>query len=299
MTVCYVRSVVMLAQARDASAALLSSGDEESLALSLRRAGRSVIEHRGRYWMEVPRGFYQPIHWMARLRADEATLPRRLAWGYRATLCDEDCGTHGNAALPAHLLADVAGYTFEALSRRRRRDLRVCGKRATIVELTGPELLREQGLEVKRSAVRRTGYGRADSRELYLADLDHFFMPGSHLVLAGIVDGRLGGYLTGTRVRRSAYIDNVSIATEALRSAIGVGMVFEFVQACRRGGVREVVFGLDSVEDPSLVAYKESFGFPVMRVPAKVRINRFVAAVVRRRRPHKYYRLTGIAPADR
>jgi hypothetical protein len=125
-------------------------------------------------------------------------------------------------------------------------------------------------------------------------------MPGSHLVLAGIIDGRLGGYLTGTRVRGSAYIDNVWIATEALRSAIGTGMVFEFVQACRRGsGVREVVFGLHSIEDPSLVAFKEHLGFSVVQVPAKARINRFVAAVVRRWRPHEYYRLTGFAPASR
>jgi hypothetical protein len=290
----------MPAQAREASAALLTSGDEESLALSRRRAGRSVIEHRGRYWMEAPRGFYQPIHWMARLRADEATLPRRLAWGYRASLGDEDGGTHGNAELPVHLLTDVAGYTLEALPRRSRRNVRVCAKRATIVELTGPELLREQGHEVKRSAVRRTGYGRAESHELYLADLDHFFMPGSRLVLAGIVDGRLGGYLTGTRVHGSAYIDNVWIATEALRSAIGTGMVFEFVQACRRAsGVGEIAFGLDSIEDPSLVAFKEHLGFPVMQVPARAGINRFVAAAVRRWRPHEYYRLTGIAPGDR
>ena len=290
----------MLAQAREASAALLTSGDEASLARSRRSAGQRVIEHRGRYWMEAPRGFYQPIHWMARLRADEATLPRRLAWGYRATLSDEDGGAHGNAELPVHLLADVAGYTFEALPRRSRRAMRVCAKRATIVELTGPELLREQGLEVKRSAVHRTGYGSVDSHEQYVADLDHFFMPGSHLVLAGIVDGRLGGYLTGTLVRGSAYIDNVWIAAEALRSAIGIGMVFEFVQACRRGGgAREVVFGLDSVEDPSLVAFKENLGFPVTQVPAKARINRIVAAVVRKWRAHEYYRLTGIAPDDR
>jgi hypothetical protein len=289
----------MPTHAREASAAALHSGDEESLARSLRMAGRSVIEHRGRYWMEAPRGFYQPIHWMARLRADQATLPRRLAWGYRATLRDEDSGAHGNAALPVHLLADVPGYTFEALSRRHRRDLRVCAKRATIVELTGPQLLREQGLEVKRSAVQRTGYGDADSPELYLADLDHFFGHDSQLVLAGLVDGRLGGYLTGTLVEGTAYIDNVWIATEALRTAIGTGMVFEFVQACRRAGdVREVVYGLHSVEDQSLGAFKESLGFPVTRVPAKARINRLVAAVVRGRRPHTYYRLTGIAPVD-
>jgi hypothetical protein len=289
----------MPTQAREASAAVLHSGDEESLARSLRRVGRSVIAHRGRYWMEAPRGFYQPIHWMARLRADQATPPRRLAWGYRATLRDEDGGAHGNATLPVHLLADVAGYTFEELPRRHRRDIRVCAKRATIVELTGPQLLREQGLEVKRSAVQRTGYGTAGSPELYLADLDHFFGHDSQLVLAGLVDGRLGGYLTGTLVEGTAYIDNVWIATEALRTAIGTAMVFEFVQACRRAGdAREVVYGLHSVEDHSLGAFKESLGFPVTRVPAKARLNWLVAAAVRLRRPHTYYRLTGIAPAD-
>jgi hypothetical protein len=219
-------------------------------------------------------------------------MPRRLAWGYRATFCDEDGETHANVALPVHLLADVAGYTDDALPRRYRRNLCDCAKRATIVELTGPALLREQGFEVKRSAVRRTGYGHADSHDLYLADLDHFFMSSSQLVLAAIVDDRLGGYLTGTLVRGSAHIDNVWIATEALRSAIGVGMVFEFVQACRRGSAaREVAFGLDSVEDPTLVAFKRA------SVSGHARLGEGLGqptccAVVRRRRPHAYYRLT-------
>jgi hypothetical protein len=290
----YVRSVTLTAQAREVSAAALTSGDEEALAASRRLMGRKVVEHRGRLWMEVPRGFYQPIHWLARLRADEATAPRSLAWGFRATLRDDDGRSRANGALPVHLLTDVAGYTYEALPRRRQRELRNCAKRATIVELTGPEMLREQGFDVRRSAVERTGYGHAQSREHYLAALDHFFIPGSRLVLAGIVDGRLGGYVTGTAVNETAYIDNVWIATEALRSAIGTGMVFEFVQACRRGGaVREVAFGLDSPEDDSLVAFKGTLGFPVVRVPARVRVNPLVAPIVSRRHPYEYYRLTG------
>ena len=285
------------AEARDVSAAALTGGDEGALANVRRSAGRTVLRHRGHYWMEVPRGFFQPVHWMARLHGDEASVPRRLAWGYRATLCEEDAA-EANAALPVHLLTDVAGYTFEALGRRRRRDVRKCHKRATIVELVGPQLLREQGFEVKRSAVQRTGYGSADSRELYLAYLDNHFTGPAQLVLAGIVDDRLGGYLTGTLVHETAYIDNVWIATEALHAAIGTGMVFEFVQACRRGGrAREVVFGLHSAEDPQLVSYKEDLGFPVTRVRAKARINPCVAPVVRRRRPHAYYRLTGASPA--
>jgi hypothetical protein len=242
--------------------------------------------------MEAPRGFYQPIHWLARLRVSEATMPRPLAWGYRAALCDEDAES-ANATLPVHLMSDVPGYTLDALNRKRRGELRTSRRRATIVQLVGPGLLREQGFEVKRSAVQRTGYGHAGSRELYLAQLDHYFGSPSQLVLAGIVDGRLGGYLTGTRVHDTAYIDNTIIATDALRARIGTAMVFEFVQACRRGGAREVVRGLHTPEDPSLVSYKEDLGFRVTRVPARVTINRCVAPVVRRRRPHAYYRLTG------
>jgi Acetyltransferase (GNAT) family len=289
--------VTVTSQARDVSAAVLASGDEEALAALRRRMGHRVLTHRGRYWTEAPRGFYQPIHWLARLRADEATAPRSLAWGFRATLRDDDGGSHGNGTLPVHLLTDVSGYAYEALGRRHRRDLRTCAKRATIVELTGPELLREQGFEVRRSAVKRTGYGEDPSREQYLAGLDHFFGTDSRLVLAGIVDGGLGGYITGTAVHGTAYIDNVWIATEALRSAIGTGLVFEFVQACRRGGgIREVAFGLDSAEDRSLVEFKERLGFPVRLVPARVRINPLLAPIVRRRHPYQYYRLTGAAP---
>ena len=63
--------------------------------------------------------------------------------------------------------------------------------------------------------------------------------------------------------------------------ATGTGIVFEFVQACRRGsGVREVVFGLRSTEDPLLVALEEYLGFSVVQAPANPRINRLVAAVI-------------------
>ena len=285
-------------ETREASAAVLTPGDEEWLAQSLRMAGRHVIGHRGHHWLEAPRGFYQPIHLMARLHADEVTRPRPLAWGYRATLCDEDSAAHANAALPVHILTDVAGYTMEALGRRDRRAVRQCARRATIVELTGRRLLREQGFDVKRSAVQRTGYGSADSREAYLAGIDEFFGT-SRVVLGGIVDRRLGGYLTGTLVGGTAYIGNLVIATEALRTAIGTGLVFQFVQACRRRrDVHEVVYGLHSIEDKRLVEYKERLGFPVRRVPAKASVNRFIAVALRRRLPYTHYRLTGVAPPN-
>jgi hypothetical protein len=298
----YARAVPMPAQAQDAQAAVLGSVDEEALALSQRREGRNVVAHRGRYWIEAPRGFYQPAHWLARFPAAEASAPRTLAWGYRAALRDDDRASHGNGAVPVHLLSDVDGYTYESLPQRRQRNVRTSRKRATIVQLTGPALLRESGFEVKRSAVERTRYGSVGSRESYLAYLDQYFLGTWRLVLAGIVDGRLGGYITGTGVEGTAYVDNVWIATEALRSSIGTGLIFEFVQACRRSGeIREIAYGLHTPEDQPLAEFKTSLGFPAVRVPSRVKVNPLAAPLLRRLNPHGYYRLTGRgqrAPAD-
>jgi len=286
----------MPVEAQEATAAVLKSVDEEGLAAARRREGHNVVVHRGRYWMEAPRGFYQPSHWLARLRPEEASAPRHVTWGYRAALREDEPGPHANGAVPVHLLSDVEGYTYEALSHRRQRNVRTARKRATIVQLTGPALLRAEGFEVKRSAVERTGYSSTGPRESYLSELGQYFVGQWRLVLAGIVEGRLGGYVTGRAVDGTAYVDEVWIATEALRSSIGVGMIFEFVQACRRGGdVREIAYGLHTPEDPSLAAYKADLGFPPVRVPSTVRINRLAARLVRRLNSCAYYRLTGQA----
>ncbi len=291
------RRVPLPPEAQDVAAAVLGSTDEEELARAERLEGRHVVAHHGRYWMEAPRGFFQATHWLARFRDDEVTAPRPLSWGYRAALRDGEWSSQANGAVPVHLLTDVDGYTYESLSRRRQRNVRTSRKRATIVQLTGPALLREEGFEVKRSAVERTGYGSAGSPESYLDELPNYFRGGWRLVLAGIVDGRLGCYVTGTGVEGTAYIDNVWIATAALGSAIGTGLIFEFVQACRRGGaIHEIAYGLHTPEDPSLAEYKADLGFPAVQVPAQVRINRLATPLLRRLHPHSYYRLTGQAP---
>ena len=68
--------------------------------------------------------------------------------------------------------------------------------------------------------------------------------------LAGLVDGRLAGYLGGWAVDGTAYFQRLHIRTEALSTQVGTALVFAFVEACQRGGdVREVVNGLHSPED--------------------------------------------------
>ena len=94
--------------------------------------------------------------------------------------------------------------------------------------------------------------------------------PGRSLVLAGMVEGRIAGYLVAKAVDGTAYIDEVFLATESLPTNVGSGLVFEFMQVCRRAGIREVVYGLNSREDAALSRYKHEMGFPVVNVPARI-----------------------------
>lgn len=272
---------------------MLHSLTEDELANWRRDQGYCVHAHRGRFWMESPRGFLQPLHWMARFSCPEAKAPAALSWGFRAVLVEREAEA-ANGALPVHVLSDVAGYTPQNLSANRRNHLRRCYKRATIVEITGSALLREQGYEVFQSALSRTGYAQAGSKQDYLTGLERYVAPRRRVVIGALTNGRLAGYLSGFAVDDTAYIEHVHLSTDALSAYVGIGLAFEFVQVCQRSKrIREVIYGQHSREDESLCTFKDRIGFPVKRFPTRMRINPIVARFLRWRFPHKYYRLTG------
>lgn len=102
----------MIEQTRDVAAAFLRPLTEGELAHWRREQGCRVRSHCGRYWMESPRGFLQPLHWMARLSLKEAGAPAVPAWGFRTVLADGEIAA-ANGALPVHVLTDVAGYGLQ------------------------------------------------------------------------------------------------------------------------------------------------------------------------------------------
>lgn len=280
-------------QTRDVSAAGLHSLTEHELADWRRDQGYHVSRRGGRFWIESPRGFLQPLHWVARFSCKEACAPVALAWGFRAVLVESEAAA-ANGALPVHILSDVAGYGLQTLSSNRRNHLRRCHKRAIIVEITGPAPLRQQGYEVLQSALARTGYGRAGSRADYLASLEQYVAPERRVVIGALVKNKLGGYLAGFAVDHTAYIEQVHLSTEALSDYIGIGLVFEFVKVCQRtAGIREIIYGQHSREDEPLCIFKERIGFPAKRLPTRVKVNPVMARFLRWRYPHCYYRLTG------
>jgi hypothetical protein len=279
---------------RTASDAVLRVLAEDELAAWRRAKGKRLVRRQGRWWEEVRPGFYQAIHWMARQRRYQAERPTALCWGFRTTLHDEDAAS-ANGWLPAHLLAELANYDFNMLPSKLRNKLRKCRRSNEIVQVTAPTLLRDQGYEVRCSVAKRLGIWKPPSKEDYVKGLDDYVGNPHGLVLAGLSQGRLGGYLDAFAVDGTAYIDHVYLHSSALSTEVGTGLVFEFIQACRRSGsVREVVYGLDVPSDQSLKQYKVKMGFPVVKVPVCFWLLRPAGAFIRWWRPEVYYRLSGV-----
>ena len=282
----------MILQTRPINESIISTQSEAEFARDRRAAGAKIIESKGRFWEEIRFGFYQSVHWLSRMSAVQAVQPTLFCWGYRTTLAETDA-TAANGAMFVHLLQDVSNYDLELLDSRVRKHLRKSRKLVEVFELTGPALLKAEGFEVLRSSWTRTGYSSLPTKSTYQAAVAKTFTTKS-IILAGIINGKLGGYLEGYAVGSTAYMQNLIVATEYLSTQIGTLLRFEFVQVCRRSGeIREVVSGQHSREVPNLVAYKENTGFPVVKIPSVVHINPIIGPMLRRTKPHVYYRLTG------
>ena len=289
------RPIVMDGGMREVIDACVPMVSESEMAKHLRCSGQKVVLHRGHFWEAIQPGFFRPVNLLARLSAWEATRPTLACWGYQACLTQADAH-HANAASPAYLVEDFDGFKEELLPTSRRYKLNKARRRAHLVQLTGPSLLREQGYEVLRSSQERTGYGAIPTRDQYLAALEFFGEPADGIVLAGLVEGKLGGYITGFAVDGTAYVQSVVVSTEFLKTEMSTGLTYEFIYACMRSpGISTMVHGLHTPENAGLCRYKEWMDLPVRRVPARISMLPGAAKIIRRRAPHKFYRLTGRA----
>ncbi|RKH37438.1 hypothetical protein [Corallococcus sicarius] len=293
--------LLSLPQLRDSDEARFSCLTERELAERRREEGALVISHRGRYWEQsgAP-GYFQPVHLLSRLAPPEATFPSMLCWGFRAALTPETAH-EANGTLPVVRLKDLDSYDTSRLSSNRRNKLRKAQRLVRIVQLTGPALLLEQGYGVVRDALARTRHKRTPTQEEYFRNARKYFLNDHWCVLAGLIDGKLGGYMDGYVVDGVAYGVSAYYATWALPANISTGLSYEFAQVCRRlPGVRTLVGGLHAPEATQLGQFKDDLGYIVDPVPIRWGMNPLAQALIRWRRPHAYYRLTGraLAPAQ-
>lgn len=280
-------------EAVDWASAELPVLDEPAVAEWLAARGKHVVEHRGRFWAELTRAFFQPVHHLAQLSAREATRPAWWCASLRArlTASDRDAAT---GAFPVHLMEGIDGYGPVRLSARRRQQISQASRNVQILVLRAPGLLLDQGYPVMQQAHARNPKITLPSPEAFRRDVALMFDPPRGLVFAGVRDGRLLGFSTAFAVDSAAYHELVYIGDEGLPHNLSLCFFHALATLCARSGrIRELMHGSYVRDDSGLVEFKRRLGFAVTLLPAKVWLAPGLRPLLRRFRLEKLYRWGG------
>lgn len=270
------RELIRDSQTDSVSGCRLSLLSEERYACLAQRRGVAVHAHRGRFWRNSEQFgplILVPIHWMAELTPDQATFPKPYTLGIKTRV---DGCSESNGFFNLYLIDRPAHYGFDDIGSNARAKIRKACRDGVVVDLATPELLEEQGYEVTKASLERSGYRRPPSRRSYIKRLaDDTFLSGARLVLAGLVPGdrgclKLGAVATGSAVDGIAYGDDLYVAPWARRSNVGSRVIYSFIEICQRTpGIDCIVLGRGTT-DRALDSFKASFGVPLQDVPARV-----------------------------
>ena len=263
---------------------------EADLARWERELGRSVVEHRGRFWSPLAPGFYQPIHLLARLQPAEATRPTRLCWGFRARIE----GGAANGSIAVHRLPDPHGYSLDRLSSRRRSQIRASMRKLDIVAVQAPDLLADQGHAVALEAKARTPVLQVQERRAFARWVESHVAPQRALALAALDGPRLLGFSLHRTIDGIAYCDSLFVGDAGMRHDLALTFFHAFAcLAAGTPGIDEVVNGQHLRENEALCEFKLGQGLEIVQFPARVSVSMALGAGLRHWNPDKFYRLTG------
>jgi hypothetical protein len=254
--------------------------------------GRKVAHHKSRYWEEVRPGFYQPVHLLGPVDANDVSRPTLACWGYRAVV-PPDAPAEGQ--LIVYLLEDLPHYDESALTYKRRSRLRrVLRSGVRVVPLDDDTLLRREGHGVCLSAYTRFGFGTTPTPEAYARWLTTMAIGDHSCGVGAVLDDRLVGYILAHVIDGTAHGEDFHVSSEGLRANVSTALLFELLQVLRRSGVVQRVWnGVVSREDEGLDAFKTSMGFAHTAFPTRLHLWPGTGALLRRWRPRRYERLTG------
>jgi hypothetical protein len=261
--------------------------------------GRShkVVEHRGRYWCATRPGVFEPIHLLARLSREEAEKPTPLCWAYRAALKDED-STSANGFVPVHLVEDVNSYDIGSLAPNKRNELKKSRRLIQFVHVTSPAVLRKFGWRVLLSAASRVPISTPKSEEEYWKWAEGATANKRTVIIAGLCNGELAGYMTAYAVEDTGYIDSLIVHSEFLSTCVSTGLYWEVMRVFKSlDGIRQATSSVHMAEDRGLCAYKAHIGFPVVNIPARFFVASPMKQALKAARPGTFYRFTGLMPA--
>lgn len=280
--------------------AKVTAKTEATLAQAMRQRGIRTTLAKGRYWMHVGGLFWQPVHWLARLPATAVGRPHPLCLGYVCTIRAED-ESFATGRMPLHVLggADLESYDIATLPAKRRNQLRKAWKLVTVVAIVDPTPYIQRLHEVTCDAVARFKGGKLPELNRFASGLVRRLRDDRDLLVAGFVEGTLAGYFLVSCVEDVAYIDQVMLDTKYLSSDIGTGLTYETVMVLKRhGGIKHVVYGRHTPEQPQLCNFKEGMGFKVVAWPVRSWLMPPLRYYLAHWEPSKLYRITGSWPSS-
>lgn len=284
----------------DAQATTVSPFTEEELAAFLADRGSRIFRSSsGRYWKQARRGFWVGTHWLCRFTLAQIRDRPLTSWGCRVALVDEDVA-RANAAIPLYLVRDATQYDEKSLSPRMARYVRAFRKQGIqIVRLTDMRMIEDQGYAVYESwcARIRCDATRLKTRQDYLEQMRRQIRSASWVVLAGIRDDVLLGYMASWSVNDSAYLEDLHVHSDAMDTHLSAALYFDSIRVFGASGkIREVCCGPDTPEAGDLYTFKLRVGFELVFLPSRVVLPPLARPLIRRMYPATYYRLVGVMP---
>src|SRR5918994_1813816 len=159
--------------------------DEPRMAEWHRARGARTTERRGRHWVEIAPGFFQPAHHLARLKREEVMRPVWWCVSLRARLEDADA-RYANGSITAHLLPSPGEYAISRLSARRRQQINRALRQLEIVVLREPRIALGEGYRVAKEAKARNPLIALADYQDFCRQLVSFFDPPRGVIFAAL-----------------------------------------------------------------------------------------------------------------
>lgn len=258
---------------------------EEQLTAYLRTQGIRVVESRGHLWRNaaapspIARQDWTPLHRFVPLTRDEARFPLRSALAYRC-LAAEPVPT----TFPYVVVRDIPNYDERRMTKDHARHVRRALERFEFVWLDSPDLLLEQGWQVASAAAAESGMVIARHEGEYRKQTIAMF-DAPPIVIAGLSEGRLAGYVTTYATGAEAVFEKIYIAPEFRKEGVGRGLYWNVLAGwAQTPGVQNVWTG-GTLPQRGVDRFKVSMGAVLEEVPVHAGMRAPLAMALRRLRP--------------
>lgn len=253
----------------------------EQYASFLQSMGHRIRRTASAFWYDVERRFYLAAPHHREYRPTQEEL-RQLFWSTGCVGVRFAAPLSERGKLSYQIVCDNRGYSLEALSANVRSKVRRGLRRCEVAPVSF-EVLRSEGRQAHEETVARQGRGEAWDEQRWHRFWDAAGAAPSFEGWAARVDGRLAAFLVtvtfedavefllarSCREERGAYPNNALIFTVTEEMLV-------------RRGVREITFGLESLEPVGpLDEFKFGMGFRPRPLRQRVEFHPVVAALLR------------------